>query len=333
MNTYCESSALEKSNSADSEFHIAFCVDRGYFLSMGATIVSIIKNNPNVKFVFHVMTFAMPDADRSRLEDLERKFNVRVIPHVIDQDIFKQFSHLIKYSHYSLSTFTRLIVPNILKGVTSRVLYLDADILCVGKINELIELNINDEIAVVAPDAEVTMRRRCKALNLKTPLYFNGGFLFMNIEKWIENKISEQAIEILVKESKKLRFNDQDALNIVLDGRIRYIETKWNYLYGLVGDLEIDKRKMDIKGDAVFIHFAGAVKPWNNWNGHDSKDLFMEYHSISPWLDVPIDEVPQNYKEMRMFSRFLFKRRQFLSSITWYFRYLSKKVSHMKIAG
>jgi lipopolysaccharide biosynthesis glycosyltransferase len=41
----------------------------------------------------------------------------------------------------------------VLAGVTDRVLYLDADILCFNRVDELVDMDISQDIAVVVPDA------------------------------------------------------------------------------------------------------------------------------------------------------------------------------------
>ena len=306
-------------------FHIAFCVDNHYFRSMGATIASVIENNPGVHFVFHVFAYAVSDDHRHRLSQLETIFDVSTQIHIIDPAVFKPFAHFAQSSYYSPSIFARLLIPAVLQGTAERVLYLDADILCVGSIGKLMRMDISDTIAAVVPDAEATTARRTVALRLKHPRYFNSGVMYMNVDRWISSRITESTIDAILNDGKNFRFPDQDALNVVLDGRVLFIEKKWNYLYGLIGDLDDDRRKLNIVGDAVFIHFAGAVKPWNNWSLHESRDLFVKYHALSPWNDMPLDEVPQNYKEMRMFSRFLLKRGHYVDAVAWYFRYLLKK--------
>ena len=77
--------------------------------------------------------------------------------------------------------------------------------------------------------------------------------------------------------------------------------------------------------NAVLIHFAGAVKPWTDWTGHASRDLFVRYHARSPWSDMALDAEPRNSREMRMLSRFLWKRGQLLGSARWFLRYLKAR--------
>lgn len=310
---------------AAGAFHIAFCVDDHYFRSMGATIASIVDNNPEIDLVVHVFTFATSNGQRARVLQLEECLGIKTVFHVVEADTFKAFAGVIGASHYSLSIFNRLVIPHMLQGVTDRVLSLDADVICVGSIAPLVQMDISRDIAVVVPDAARTTERRCAALKLPRHEYFNGGFLYMNVDNWNAARITEEAIEVLIHRTEDMRFNEQDALNIVLNGRARYIDRKWNYLYDLIHDLNDDKRAIRPVGDAVFLHFAGAVKPWTTWSLHAASALFAKYHAMSPWANLPLDAQPRNTKEMRMHSRFLMRRGQVLQSFVWYLKYLKAR--------
>src|SRR5450830_869526 len=299
-------------------FHIAFCVDNNYFRAMGGTIASIIANNPEQHFTFHVLAFEVSEDHQRRLKQLEQM-------HLVDMSIFSQFSHLLGHTHYSLAIFTRLMIPAVLQGQTDRVLYLDADILCFSSLDEMVDMDISADIAVVVPDAPVTRQRRIAALGLKHDEYFNSGVLFINIEKWIAADITQQTLNALLNSKGDMRFSDQDALNIVFNGRARYISPRWNYLYDLIHDLNVSKFAMRPIGKAVFVHFAGSVKPWTEWSGHDARELFRKYLLLSPWADIPLDMLPRNTKEMRMHSRFMFRQGRPLESLKWYIRYLRKR--------
>lgn len=308
-------------------FHVAFCVDNNYMRAMGGTIASIVANNPNQHFTFHVLAFEVSDDHQRRLKALEQMYEGRVKSelHLLDLASFTQFSHFLGHSHYSLSIFTRLVIPTVLQGVTDRVLYLDADILCFNRIDDLVDMDISNDIAVVVPDAPVTTQRRVAALGLAHAEYFNGGVLFMNLQKWLAEDITPKTLDTLLTSKTDMRFNDQDALNIVLNGRARYVSPKWNYLYDLIHDLNVNKFALKPVGRAIFVHFAGAVKPWAAWSRHEACALFRQYLDISPWADMALDEVPRNTKELRMHSRFMWRQGRPLESLKWYLRYLRKR--------
>jgi len=315
-------STIIAGSSEKNSFHIAFCVDNHYFRSMGATILSIIANNPGQHFTIHVLSFTVSEDHRARLLKLEAEHPVKTHIHIVSPDQFSQFSHFIASTYYSPAIFTRLAIPEIVKDYTDKILYLDADILCVGKIDKLMALPIEETVAYVVPDADITTYRRATALKLKQIKYFNSGMLYINVKKWLALDITEATIRAMLTGGDDFRFPDQDALNIALADHATYIAIRWNYLYGLIGELENDRRAMKDVGNAVFLHFAGAVKPWADWCLHDSRKIFAKYHGMSPWADMPMDQYPQNYKEMRMNSRFLWNRKQYAESIRWFWKYL-----------
>lgn len=310
--------------SSDTPFHIAFCIDNRFFMPMGATIASIIANNPEQYFVFHVLTFEISDDNQQRLKQFDNNSHVKTQVHLIDLNDFSQFSHYVKGSPYSLSIFVRLVIADVLKEITDKVLYLDADILCVGQLDEMIALDVKNTIAAVSPDIQGIQARQIKALNLKHPLYFNAGMMLINIGKWIDHNMTTKTLSILADKSLQLSFNDQDALNMALDGHDLFISSRWNFLYGLFPKVMENRTEMELKPDTVFIHFAGGLKPWSNWLPHNSVNLFRQYHSLSPWGNVPLDKYPRGTKEIRMYSRILLKQKKYLSGIKWFFIYLYK---------
>ncbi len=306
--------------------HIAFGVDAGYVRYMGVTLTSVLENNPDIAFVFHVFTFSISKADEERLKNLAAKYGTRIDVHLIAPSHFQGFSGFSNFSQYSKAIFTRLLIPKALEKVTNRVLYLDSDIICVGSLRELRQMDLGSSIvAVVSDHAETTARRQCAALDLKHGRYFNSGVLYINIEKWITEDITRLAIEEILNRDEPLAFPDQDALNLVLDGRSTFISEKWNFRYNLEVDV-IDPATMPIPPvEGVFLHFTGRVKPWQERSPREAAALFLKYQSLSPWDDRPLD-APGNYKEMRMLARALFKKGNMFGGAAWYSRYLRYKL-------
>lgn len=311
----------------EEAFHIAFCVDNHYFRAMGSMIASIIANNTQRAFVFHVFAFTVTEDNARRIREIEKRHpQVKMMTHVVDKSLFHDFVDMIASSYYSLSTFTRLIVPSALKEITDRVLYLDADMLCVGNLDELIAMDLDGVVSLVVDDVgwETPTGRdgRYSVLGMQETRYFNAGIMDINIPEWEKQRISETAIKLLVSDRDRLTFNDQDALNIVLEGHVRYIPIKWNYIYSIIVDLKHGQLAMRSVGNAVIIHFAGLIKPWNDWSGHTSRALYMQYHALSAWHDLPLDRAPLNHKEMRVYSRSLMKRGKTRQGIYWFCRFM-----------
>ena len=317
--------AEQAARTPGASFHIAFCVDDNYCRAMGATMTSIIANNPGQHFTFHVLALGLSAANAARLQELEQMYPVRTVLHVLSPDRFGQFSDFLRHSHYSLSIFTRLVLPSVVRPYTDRVLYMDADILCTGRLDALIDIDLGNDIALVVPDVPYNAQRRIAALGLTHGKYFNSGVMMMNIPRWEAEDITAQTLDALLKRRKDLRYPDQDALNIVLDGRARFVSPRWNYIYDLIADLQRNRTRLGSLARSRLVHFAGSVKPWAGWTGHEACELFSRYLAMSPWAAMTLDAAPTNTKEMRMLSRFLFRQRKPLQSFAWYMRYAKKR--------
>lgn len=305
-------------------FHIAFCADDNYCRPMGATIASIIANNPGQHFTFHLLAIALTEDNQARFRRVA-DMGMATHIHLLDAAQFAPFAGFLGHSHYSLSIFTRLVIPDMLAGSADRVLYLDADILCLGALDELFDIDFDGKLAVVVPDAPITTGRRVAALALPHNEYFNAGVMLINVAPWLAAGATAQAVDTLANSKLDLRFNDQDALNIVLNGRARYVDQRYNTLYDLIHDLQVNRTALRPLNGARLVHFAGSVKPWAAWSKHEAAALFAGYLAQSPWADLPLDAAPKNTKEMRMHSRFLMRQGKPLQSLAWYVRYLQKR--------
>lgn len=301
--------------------HIAFGVDANYFLGMGVAIVSVLENNRHQPFVFHVFAPSISDDHAGKLREIEAKYQTVIQVKIIDQSIFDEFADFSNFGQYSAAIFTRLLIAGALKGVTDKVLYLDADIVCQGDVAALMAVEMDDCVAAVVGDVGSIAEKQATTLHLASGKYFNSGVLYINVDKWAADDIWHKAVKAILASDKSFSFPDQDALNIVLDGRVKFIDPRFNWIYDLFGETTTNKK---IAKEAVFIHFVGRLKPWHNWCCNPSNALFLKYQALSPWANVALYG-PKNYKEMRMFAQGLTRTGQRRQGMIWYFKYLLNK--------
>jgi len=134
--------------------------------------------------------------------------------------------HISQFSYYSPTIFTRLLIPSTPKGIADKVLYLDADILCIDSMAELLPMEFGENAATILPDAAETTHRRRVAFQLSLQKYFNSGFMYMNVDTWLAKEITELTIHAILENYKDHRFPAQDELNIILEGQIKYFDRK-----------------------------------------------------------------------------------------------------------
>ncbi|VFS61474.1 Lipopolysaccharide 1,2-glucosyltransferase [Kluyvera cryocrescens] len=70
--------------------------------------------------------------------------------------------------------------------------------------------------------------------------YFNSGVLLLNIPAWASEHVSGKAMSLLSDKNvtRKLSFMDQDILNIILSGKVTFIDGKYNTQFSLNYELK-----------------------------------------------------------------------------------------------
>ncbi|KAF3999960.1 glycosyltransferase family 8 protein [Glaciimonas immobilis] len=306
-------------------FHVAFGVDANYFLGMGVAIVSVLENNRSQSFVFHIFTASIMDDHSAQLREIEKKYRTVILVKLIDPTIFDEFADFTSISQYSAAIFMRLLIAGSLKGIADRVLYLDADIVCQGDLTELMSIELGDNIAAVVGDVGSIAEMQVAKLGLTGGRYFNSGMLYIDVNRWCAENIWHKAVQAILSSDKSFLFPDQDALNKVMDGRVKFIDAKFNWLYDLFAETA---SKNNPPPNAVFIHFVGRLKPWHSWCCNSAKDIFLKYQALSPWANAPLYG-PKNYKEIRMFAQGLLRTGNRMQGILWYIKFIINKFFHI----
>ncbi|WP_311753243.1 glycosyltransferase [Proteus columbae] len=300
---------LFESNGNGDVFHVAFAVDENYMKPAGVMISSIIKNNPHGHFYFHIFTTSIKDDDVHRFKKLENN-HCSLCIRFFDENIFSQLQTL---ENLPISMYYRLVIPYALKNITDRVLYLDSDMLCIGDIYSLIELDFNNNIIAAVHD-ECVPSKYIKEIGLRNDdVYFNSGVIYFNIPKWIGEDILSLFMELIGK--RKYNYPDQDVLNLLLNNKVKFLPKYYNSFF-------YDDRNID--ENVILLHYAGPSKPW--YSIDRAGVLYKEYYDCSSWGDIPL-RMPKDYVEYRRYSKIKFRTKHIGSGIFWNARYILGKLT------
>lgn len=302
--------------------HVAFGVDAAYARPAGIAVTSLLAHNPGTPFVFHVFANAMDAADRQRFEQLARKHATTVELYDVDP---RAFARLPTTTQYSLAMYNRLLVAHALQGRAQRVLYLDADTLCIAPLDELLGTDLAGAVSLVVQDGELSAGQSA-ALGLKSGRYFNSGMMLIDVDRWLERDVSARCAELLA-ERPRFRWADQDALNLLLDGETRFVDERWNVqcnLYVAMKAIPFDGSPAPpyrLPDGAALLHYTGRAKPWHRWCVHALATIYHEQARASLWRDCALTATPPTYHEMKMLSHCLLREGRKLRATYWYVRY------------
>ena len=301
-------------------FHIVFGIDDDFVRPLGVLMTSIIENNKNENIEFHIISKYISKENRRIIKQFAIENDININIYIIDETIFND---LPTTSYITKAMYNRFLIPLILKDVTDRVLYLDADIVCLNSIENLKKINIDNKIiAVIEESNDYVVKKRVKDLSLTSKKYFNSGVLYININNWIIRDINNKLINY-AKSVKDLIFPDQDILNVILEKDCLYIDQKYNYTFDV--RYKSNRYIYNLPQNIVFLHYVGKFKPWQKWCMHPAKKFFEKYANISLWKNVPLDE-PKTYKQMKYMGKSYFIYNKKLESIYWYLKYAVYKI-------
>lgn len=303
--------------------NIAYCTDSNYLEYVAVSIKSIILNNLTENLRFHVFLY---NVDKNDIKKLQQTSNLISIYHIEQEDIEK-YKHNFSTTHITNSTFIRLMVPRLLSHKVKELLYLDADVLCFNNISSISKINIDNYICAAAPDSKLnTQNPNSVRLKLNSNDYFNAGVLYINIENWMSFDVENKINNILSKNN-YLKYADQDALNIVLENHLKIIDSKWNYLFTWMTNLQKENFFYDKETIPYFIHFTGPRKMWYAEHEGLAQNLYDFYKHFTPWCSTPLKSYKSKMRpvDYRVYAKDFFRKRKFLKGIKYYLTYLVKK--------
>ncbi len=297
--------------------HIVFGVDSNYIKYAAVTMLSIVNYNQTTKIVFHVFCDEITAEDLDKLKRItEENMQISIIVYYVSNDIILEFP---QNSNWNLSIYYRAIAPYVLHGKIKRALYLDADILCLGNLNDLFIMNLPSVVGVVE-DGLGRKSKKKLLLGLGIPShenYFNSGVMLIDIDRYVEEDILTKFIDCINKNADKLKMYDQDAFNIILGKEVYYLDK----IYNLQTFMPVENKKI------VFLHFIGSLKPWFLNVNRLGSDKWKEFYQKSPWCNIQLtDKQNLEFHDYRMISKYLWRNEEYQDSIIWYLKYLKKKL-------
>lgn len=294
--------------------HIAFNVNDAYFRQAAVAIISVLENNKNKNFTFHIFTDAYEQESAGKLKLIAEKYNIKLCIYAIDMNILAGFH--IKVKRFSRVTYLRLIMPKILKDI-NYFLYMDADMVCLGDLWQLNDIDFKGKAFAAVSDLPEAVEYRTKFLKLKNDKYFNDGMMFVNVHNWNRLQITEKAFTFKGADPKRFLGQSQDILNLVMDGDIIFLDKKFNVM----------QESTDVK-DCVIYHFFGRFKPWEmELNKYDA--LWRKYLELSPWpalTDKFPPKKPQYYHDYKKVAKYYKENNNWLNMIESYFWYSILKI-------
>jgi lipopolysaccharide biosynthesis glycosyltransferase len=248
-------------------------------------LTSLFENNKENEIHLHFFSADFNIENQKIIEKTATKYQQKFSFYPLDAELFK---NCYVSNHVSYATYYRIVIPNILVNQTSKILYLDTDIVVCKNLKPLWDLNI--ENYTIAATNEINFDGPSRLGFDEQYKYFNAGILLINAKNWVTQNLQETLFAYIKLNSNKLTFWDQDALNANLFNKRLVLEPQWNQLSPvfeinnntLLKVYSADEIKI-LKTSPAIVHYSGSSKPWDYLNIHPFKNEYYKYLSLTDW--------------------------------------------------
>lgn len=291
------------------KIHIGFGIDKNFGKFAGITITSLVHNNIEHDLVVHIVYDEILPEDMERLRKTEQLYRNLTL-HFYRITSTEGMTFIVPPGHITQAMYYRYLFGELLPETVTRLVYMDADIICKGDILPLWQLDLQGKVLGAVRDYGED--RSCDRIGLTSGRYFNSGVLLLDLKKWRQQKVTPKLFKWLEEVgTTKILWGDQDALNGVIDGAFTELPTQYN---GIV----INNTTLNEELDVVIVHYIDYVKPWHIYYiDSDAKTLYWEYVKKSLWSDLrPRDG--NTVHTAVMTARLLHKQGKYAESASYY---------------
>jgi len=218
---------------------------------------AIFKNNNNVKI--YLMSENLTKDNLGMFDLICKNFDNCTYEYINMSKIYPKYikTDINVDTRFTKYTLYRLILPELINE--DKILYIDSDTIVNNNLLELYNIQMRQNLIAGVEDIGLQKSHKSNIGLSKNSKYINAGICLMNLKKIKQLKLYKKWIKMCNETF--YNAHDQDILNITCQGKIKYVDNKYNV--SLSTGLLIKIKNI------IIAHYAGD-KPWkyNNCNNY-----------------------------------------------------------------
>lgn len=275
---------------------IFFAIDDGYMPFLAVALESLIDNASKNYYYSIKILYTNINEDNKRKINKYKRDNVNIEFVDLNYYIEKVKDKLYTRDYYTKTTYFRLFIANLYPQY-NKAIYLDSDIVVLGDVSELYNIELGDNLIAAAPDDVIQTTRVFQEYAEKVVgvadyrNYFNAGILLMNLDEFRKFNFQEKFLYLL----ETIKFTvaqDQDYLNRLCKGKVKIIDKGWDRMPIATDDYPKENIKI--------IHYNLADKPWR-YDNIKYQEYFWKYAKKTEYYDF-ICKCKDEYTEAQRFA-------------------------------
>lgn len=275
----------------NSPMHVAFCVNDRYAEYISVSIKGLLENNSS-PLAIHILSDYVSEKNAHYLRNIVGLYpNATLEIMIVDDSKLRGLKDT-----WTIYTWYRVLLPEILDTDVHRVLYLDADVLVSGNIEELFLLDMTDKAIAGTIDfqsKDISTYQRCGYEAEKE--YVCAGVMLMNLDYWRMHDIANKVVVWGRENNDRIQFPDQDAINYICRDVKLLLPLKYDIVDGFFQDdyyyQNYPQELRECVESPIIIHYAGQA-PWVvEISNHLLQDEWERYNKL---LSKPVRKIYQS---------------------------------------
>ncbi len=275
---------------------IFFAVDDYYIPFLAVGLQSLVEHSSEeYEYLIKILNTNVSEENKKRIKKYEKE-NINIEFVDLNYYIKKVKDKLYTRDYYTKTTYFRLFLPELYPQY-DKVLYLDSDIIILEDIANLYNIDIGDNLVGAIPDDIIQNGKELqeyveKVVGVATyKKYFNAGIIVMNLDELRKFKFQEKFLHLL----ETIKFpvaQDQDYLNRICKGRVKYIDNSWDVMPAPGRNKKDEELRL--------IHYNLTYKPWRR-DDVPYKEFFWKYANKTDFFEE-IQKMKESYTEAERFK-------------------------------
>lgn len=267
-------------NFKDEDINVCLTFDNKY-LYHGMTAINSVIDNNNSNSNLHIYILHDENLTADSISIIDREFfasKVKINFILVNNSIFKNFP--LNRGHITINTYFRLLICSLLPDL-DKVIYIDSDVVVLGNIANLWEVDLNNKCIGAALDEGGIIQSRRLGLDSD---YFNAGILVFNLKRirYLFDDPFNYFFECYNQYRDRITLQDQDILNIAFKDEVKLISLAWNMNSRIFSQNILDHKYNDLDeiealSSIGILHYTDTYKPWKFFCRHPYAKLYWKY--------------------------------------------------------
>lgn len=279
-----------------NEIPVFFASDDNYIPCLAVAIHSLEKNaSKENNYRLIILHSGMSKKGQEEIKEFEQE-NVKIDfkdISKIENDLKDDLALRLR-DYYSSTIYYRIFIGSLFPEYHKAV-YIDSDIVLLDDIAKLYNTDLEGNIVGAIPDGVVHDSKELQDYvevndGVENKKYFNSGVLVIDLDKFREAKVEERFVKILTKYNCDTVAPDQDYLNILCKGKVKYLPLSWDKMPDYCEYLD--------EKDIHLIHYNMFRKPWH-YKDVEYADVFWKYAKETKYYDELQKELAAYTDEQR----------------------------------